>query len=202
MALDEALINSFKNEDLPILRLYRWKPSISFGRFSDISKSINKEILQQQKFSYVRRITGGGILLHGGDISYSLILPKEFIKNKGVKQSYRYLCKFLINLYKKLGLNASFACDLQIKHKKSDICLLGNEAYDIIIDGKKMGGNAQRHTSQVLFQHGSIPVSFDKALFEPLFLNDSGLNNVSTLEKLNCNIPYEQLFKINKRYIL
>lgn len=193
MALDEALLNSFQEGDLPILRLYSWEPALSLGRFSGTNKSLNMKRLEEQKLSYVRRMTGGGVLVHGGDLSYALILPRESIRVKGVKMSYRYLCRFLIRLYEKLGFDARFASDLNVEGERSDICLAGNEAYDIMIDGKKMGGNAQRHIRQALFQHGSIPVSVDEARLEPLFLGDSGLKRAATLERLGSLVTYEQL---------
>ena len=127
MAVDEALLENFKENDLPILRLYRWEPALSLGRFSKIHKSVDKQELQKQKLSVVRRMTGGGVLVHGGDLSYTLLIPRTFLKEKGVKESYRYLCRFLLRLYERLGYKAGFAGDLNIELKSSDVCLAGNE---------------------------------------------------------------------------
>ncbi|MBU1658326.1 lipoate--protein ligase family protein [bacterium] len=183
MAVDEALLQNFKKDDLPIFRLYRWEPSISLGRFSNICESVDLHNLHKQNLSYVRRMTGGGILIHGGDLSYSLILPRESLKNVGVKESYRYLCRFLIEFYKKLGLNANFASELNLNSSKSNICMAAHEPYDIIIDGKKMGANAQRYTSKTLFQHGSIPMSINNEVFKDVFLEESGLKHAAALDK-------------------
>ncbi len=193
MAVDEALLNSVQEGDLPILRLYGWEPSLTAGRFSDISTCVDTQLLEEEKVPCVRRMSGGGILVHGGDISYSLILPRNYLKDKGVKESYRYVCEFLICLYKKLGHTARFAYEQQLEGGGSDICLAGNEAYDIVIGGKKMGGNAQRHTRHVLFQHGSIPMTLDESYFKPLFLGESGLEHAATLERLGITITYEEL---------
>ena len=193
MALDEALLEGFREGDLPILRLYGWEPALSLGRFSTVHKSVDLERLEQQKLACVRRMTGGGVLVHGGDLSYALILPRESLKNRGVKESYRYLCKFLIRLYEKLGQSAHFARDLQLEGERSDICLADSEAYDIVIEGRKMGGNAQRHTRHTLFQHGTIPMSVDESRFAPLFLGDSGLERAATLQRLGSAVAYEEL---------
>jgi len=193
MAVDEALLYSFKEYDLPILRLYRWESSISLGRFSNLLQSIDLKTLQKQNLSFVRRMTGGGILVHGGDLSYSLILPRKYLKDTGVKESYRYLCGFLINLYAKLGLSADFASNLKLPTSKSNICMSANEPYDIIIDGKKIGGNAQRYSKEVLFQHGSIPMSLDNTCFKNIFLEESALEDVTTLEKIGTLVTYEEL---------
>lgn len=193
MAVDEALLRNFKENDLPILRLYRWKPSLSLGRFSDVRNTLDLEVIKQQRLQLVRRMTGGGVLVHGGDLSYSLILPRETLKDTGVKESYRYLCRFLIKLYENMGLSAEFAQDLHKESKKSNICMAANEPYDIVVNGKKLGGNAQHYSKKVLFQHGSIPINLDETLFKDVFLNYLGLKNISTLDKMEKEINYKEL---------
>ena len=193
MALDEALLEGFQEGDLPILRLYGWEPALSLGRFSSMHKSVDRERLEKEGVSYVRRMTGGGVLVHGGDLSYALVMPRELLKERGVKESYRYLCQFLIRLYEKLGQRADFAHELQLEGERSDICLADNEAYDLMIEGRKMGGNAQRHTREVLFQHGTIPMHVDESRFMPLFLQESGLAHAATLQRLGSTVVYEEL---------
>ena len=198
MAIDEALLSGFKEGDLPIFRLYGWENALSFGRFSTFSNNLNREKIYAQKISCVRRMSGGGVLVHGSDLSYTLILPRDWLREKGVKESYREVCRFLITLYNKLGFNAQFASDLELTEHRSDICLAGIQAYDIVIEGKKMGGNAQRHTHTALFQHGSIPMRIDEGFFNPFFREDSGLGRAASLEKLGTVITYEELYPLVK----
>ena len=196
MAVDESLISNFKDGDLPIFRLYRWESSLTFGRFSKPSLSVDLEILKEKNISYTRRMTGGGILVHGGDLSYSLILPREYLNDLGVKESYHYLCRFLINFYERLGVSADFAHNHGLNISKSDICMCANEPYDIIIDGKKIGGNAQRYTKDVLLQHGSIPINFNDAIFKDIFLEETSLENINTLDKIIQDIRDIELIKL------
>ncbi len=184
MAVDEVLLEGFAQSALPVLRLYSWEPSLSFGRFSKPHGSIDFTRLEQQRVACARRLSGGGVLVHGGDLSYTLIVPRGVLKEKSVKENYRYLCRFLIRLYEKMGLKAEFAQDFGAKINHSNICLAGHEPYDILIGGKKMGGNAQRYTSRALFQHGTIPITLDDTLFEPFFREESGLGDSASLEKL------------------
>ncbi len=199
MAVDEALLNAFKEGDLPILRLYGWETSMTFGRFSNARKSVDLAQTEALKLPCVRRMSGGGILVHGQDLSYSLILPKTPLKERGVKESYRHLCRFLIALYAKLGHTARFAQELAMESERTNICLAGNEACDIVIEGQKMGGNAQRHTAKALFQHGTIPMQLNAPLFQPLFLEPSGLDNAATLHKLGSPLTYEALAALMKK---
>ena len=191
MAVDEALLYTFSEDDRPILRVYGWHKSLSFGRYSKPHENLDMNRLSVQKTPYARRPTGGGILIHDGDISYSIIIPRKMLKNYGIKESYHYLCQFLIKFYEKLELKAEFASDLNLNIQSSDICLAGHEAYDIIINGKKMGGNAQRYTKYTLLQHGTIPIHFDKKYFEPLFLKDSGLQYAASLRELGVTAQYK-----------
>lgn len=193
MAVDQTLLDEFKDGDMPIIRLYGWEKSLSLGRFSTFIENLHPENIRAKDISCVRRMSGGGILIHGGDLSYTLILPRSWMRGTAVKENYRYVCEFLIALYQKLGFEARFACDLQLNEQRSNLCLAGIEPYDIVIEGKKMGGNAQRYTRDAVFQHGSIPMRIDEAFFKPLFLEDSVLDKVATLEKLGNPISYEEL---------
>ena len=193
MAVDEALLVNFKEGDMPILRLYGWENALSVGRYSTLWRSLNQQTVQEENIPCIRRMSGGGILVHGGDLSYSLIMPRDWLREKGIKESYHTLCAFLINVYQKLGYEANFSGDQRADVLRSDICLAGNEVYDIQIDGKKMGGNAQRYIRHALFQHGSIPMRIDESFFTPFFTKDPGFENAATLERLGTEISYEEL---------
>lgn len=196
MAVDEMLLNEYKDTQLPIFRLYTWEHSLSFGRFSDAKSIINIKSAQKKSLGLVRRMTGGGVLVHGGDISYSLIFPIKELQGVGIKESYRHICGFLIRFYEKLGLKADFASVLNLENKKSSICMNSNEAYDLVINKKKIGGNAQRYTKNFLFQHGSIPLNFKHQIFEDVFLEESGLSQMLTLDKIKKDISTESIKKL------
>jgi lipoate-protein ligase A len=173
MAIDEALIENFKQDDLPILRLYSWdKDTFTIGRFQDVHTIDNFSDFGD---NFTRRATGGGLLFHGFDLSYSLIIPTFLLTNKSVKESYEYLCAFLLHFYTTLGFEANFAKDIMSeKLSKSAFCQVGFEAYDIIIEGKKVGGNAQRRTKEFIYQHGSIPLHVDSRTFSGVSLEELG----------------------------
>jgi lipoate-protein ligase A len=82
-----------------------------------------------------------------------------------VKDSFRILTGFLIDFYRRLGLDASYAVDAseytgQLGTRTS-FCFAGRETYDILVNGRKIGGNAQRRLKNIIFQHGSIPIISD-----------------------------------------
>ncbi|MFA5008460.1 MAG: hypothetical protein WC546_04500, partial [Candidatus Omnitrophota bacterium] len=127
---------------------------------------------------FVRRLTGGAAILHHREITYSLIcslddlsLPRE------VKKSYEILNSFIKEFYRKLNLKAEFAKDIFSSdlERRENFCYSGCEHFDFIINGKKIGGNAQRRKRDLIFQHGSIPQDLDFALIE------SSINNTQLL---------------------
>ena len=155
--LDLALFKAFNKDSLPVLRLYSWQTSVTFGLSQNPSDYVT--LLKEYKNNFAKRITGGGVLFHGHDISYSLIIPASYIEDKGVKETYELICLFILNFYASFGLKANFAKDVEeIVLSKDAFCQVGFEAYDIIINGQKIGGNAQKRSKNVIFQHGSIPL--------------------------------------------
>jgi lipoate-protein ligase A len=154
MAIDEALFSFFDEDSKPIFRLYNWTCSYSVGVNQPFS------IAKIQNNDYAKRMTGGGVLFHGNDISYSFILNSSLLKGYSVKKSYEIICLFLMKFYKSIGLSAYFAKDdSNISFSKNAFCQLGFEEYDILINGKKIGGNAQKRNKKVIFQHGSISLN-------------------------------------------
>src|SRR5438094_3598386 len=69
MAIDEVLLETAK---APSIRFYRWNsPALSFGyfgKFADVAHYAAARDL-------VRRWTGGGIVFHGDDLTYSIVIP-------------------------------------------------------------------------------------------------------------------------------
>ena len=159
MQIDESLFLTCR--DAPIFRLYSWNPNcFTIGRFQKIEDIQNPK---QYGDEWAKRVTGGGLLLPGWDVAYSIILPIKMLGNRSVKESYEYLCGFLFDFYRGLGLNPTWAKDIFAEQlSQSPFCQEGFEPYDIIIDGKKIGGNAQKRTKNFILQHGSIPLRKDK----------------------------------------
>ncbi len=188
MSKDEALLSCFKENDKAILRFYYWDKSFTIGISQDFSMY---EFCEEFDGNYAKRVTGGGVLFHGHDLSYSLVIPTALLKSYNIKQSYEKICYFLLNFYKKLGLKTNYAKDDEsVELSKSAFCQVGFEAYDILVNGHKIGGNAQRRTKRAIFQHGSIPLYSVK---------NSNMNKERfgiSLEELSINLDYNEATKL------
>lgn len=165
MALDEALLNCFdKERSQPLLRLYGWDPpALSVGRFQDAQAALKLELCREEEVPVVRRMTGGGIIYHAQELTYSIVCAPGHIGGAaGVKDGFRRLCAFLLGTYEKLGLEPSFAADLNPDGERlgarTTFCFAGKEEFDIVVRGRKIGGNAQRRVNGAILQHGSIPL--------------------------------------------
>jgi lipoate-protein ligase A len=174
MALDEALLSCFDPESSrPLLRIYGWSPpAFSLGRFQKPEEVVDLEGCARAGIPVVRRVTGGGCIFHAEELTYSIVCtPGQIADIVGVKESFRQLCGFLLLAYRRLGLSPAFAIDSPARPERlgerTPLCFAGTEEYDILVDGRKLGGNAQRRSRGLIFQHGSIPLQPALAQAQP-----------------------------------
>jgi len=135
MAIDEALIESVS--EVPILRIYGWRPAaVSIGYFQSMNEEVDVPKCREIGVDIVRRLTGGGAVLHENELTYSFI-SRRYPQN--IVESYKWICDAIVISISKLGFDASFV-----------------PLNDIVIAGKKVSGNAQTRRKGVLLQHGTI----------------------------------------------
>lgn len=173
MAIDESLLN-WHSEGLipPILRLYGWeRPSLSVGQFQKAEKSIDFEGIKKHQCEFVRRLTGGSAVLHDDEITYSIIVSEDHPNiPQSIQQAYYILSKGVLEGYRNLGINADYAIpEREAMKDKTAVCFEKTAIYEMIVDGKKISGNAQTRKKGVLLQHGSIPMTMDENMLFDLF---------------------------------
>ena len=164
MAIDEALLET---ATIPLIRFYRWhSPALSFGyfgKFVEVAEYAPERDL-------VRRWTGGGIVFHGDDVTYSIVIPASdpaFAESSLAiyEKVHRALCEALAAA----GQCATVARvddpgrrGVAIAVTRSGITDASNNCFanpvhaDVMIDGRKIAGAAQRRTRRGLLQQGSI----------------------------------------------
>jgi lipoate-protein ligase A len=140
MAIDEALMETVG--EVPILRIYGWRPAaVSIGYFQSMNEEVNFAKCREIGVDVVRRMTGGGAVLHECELTYSFI-SREYPKN--IMESYRWICDAIVMSINRLGFDANFV-----------------PLNDIVIANKKVSGNAQTRRNGVLLQHGTILLGVD-----------------------------------------
>ena len=152
MALDEALLEYVSQLGKPVLRFYGWtEPAATFGYFQKFSEVESATPLRP----LIRRPTGGGIVPHDADWTYSAIFPPghEWHSLKAM-ESYRRIHDWLRLAFAELKVKTELAPD----SKKSipGQCFAGHEQFDLLWRGKKIAGAAQRRNKSGLLIQGSV----------------------------------------------
>src|SRR5262249_6869932 len=152
MALDEAILEAMPRLSFPILRFYSWsQPAASFGYFQ---KYVEIERLTMLR-PLVRRPTGGGLVPHDGDWTYSLVFPATHEWYLlAAKESYRRGHEWLAAAFALLNVDAELA---PVAHKScAGQCFTGYEQFDLLWQSHEIAGAAQRRNRRGLLIQGSI----------------------------------------------
>ena len=147
MAVDESLL---RHVQFPLLRIYGWEEScVSIGYFQKAS------VVPSGVF-FVRRYTGGGLVEHGRDLTYTLVLPADHpLTLAGTLPSYRAIHEGLVSALQAVGSEAHLATAQPKKDHAS--CFLKPVPADVLDPkGNKLAGAAQRRTKQGCLHQGSI----------------------------------------------
>ncbi|HEX8312509.1 MAG TPA: hypothetical protein VF614_14400 [Chthoniobacteraceae bacterium] len=148
MALDEVLLES---TDAPLVRIYRWaRPAVSFGYFG--KHAAVAEAYPDREV--VRRWTGGGVVPHGEDLTYTLVVPREhsFFATPA-SDSYRLIHECIAGLFTDL-LEVRLTADAA--REPSTVCFANPSQFDVLSGDVKIAGAAQRRTKLGLLHQGSI----------------------------------------------
>jgi lipoate-protein ligase A len=152
MALDEALLETVSQLGKPVLRFYGWtEPAATFGYFQNYSEVERATPLRP----LIRRPTGGGIVPHDADWTYSAVFPPghEWHSLKA-EESYRRIHDWLRLAFAKLQVETELApC---CKKSLPGQCFAGHEKFDLLWHGKKIAGAAQRRNKSGLLIQGSV----------------------------------------------
>jgi lipoate-protein ligase A len=149
MAVDEALL---EDAATPILRFYRWRlPSLSFGYFGLYAEVAD----QSEEREIVRRWTGGGIVPHGDDVTYSVIIPSSHpLFAKSSSEIYAALHDAIRGALDANGVRATLAN--AAAPKVSEDCFANAVRADVMSNGQKIAGAAHRRSRAGLLHQGSI----------------------------------------------
>jgi lipoate-protein ligase A len=150
MAIDESLL---RHAQAPVLRIYGWEqPCVSIGYFQKAS-------VVAAGTSFVRRYTGGGLVEHGRDLTYTLVLPADHpLTAAGTLPSYRAIHEGVASTLRAAGVD----CQLATAQPRTDhaSCFLKPVPADVLDSkGAKLAGAAQRRTKQGCLHQGSILLS-------------------------------------------
>ena len=162
MAVDEAILLSQKEQSTLTLRFYDWEvPAFSFGYFQDIASEVDVEGCRAGGIELVKRMTGGGTVVHGWELTYTLVLPRG-TGEIGVSEAYQRIGQSLAKAFQKLGVPAqcyaagsysSSAVTNRTYGVEANICLTNPAEYDVMCNEKKLAGvSVRRNRDGIMFQ--------------------------------------------------
>lgn len=153
MAVDDVLLNEAAQGVKPCLRFYFWTPAtLSLGYFQ--SADSVREMPAARTCPVVRRVSGGGAILHDKELTYSLALPPAEVKAFGRMNLYRAMHETLIETLGRFDVHATL-CD-SARENTPFLCFQRHYTGDVLVGDVKIAGSAQRRLKEAVLQHGSV----------------------------------------------
>lgn len=150
MAVDEWLAETCVE---PVLRIYRWKPG--WGSFGYFVKAADLPVAELRR---VRRWTGGGIVDHRTDRTYTLFVPRGFgLAEARGGESYRIVHGALAAALREAGVEATLSGEMPVS--AGGECFRQPVEHDVLdAGGGKIAGAGQRRIQRGLLHQGSVVV--------------------------------------------
>lgn len=160
MERDSALLQSLRENPRCVFHFYDWeKPSATYGYFIDPDRYFNREGLARRQLELARRPTGGGIIFHTCDLAFSVLIPSTHpcyslnplenyaLINRAVLEAISVFIARPLDLLPEGPLSGT---------DKDAFCMATPTRYDVMLEGRKVGGAAQRRMKQGYLHQGTI----------------------------------------------
>ena len=135
IATDSWLLYNLKPKE-PAFSLWQDQPSVIVGRNQNTFGEVNQDFLDEHDIPVVRRMSGGGAVYHDmGGICFTFFVP---VPDSG-QVNFKQFVQPMYDALHSLGINAEIS---------------GRN--DLVVDGKKISGNAQRYANGYLMHHGTL----------------------------------------------
>jgi len=189
MALDEAVLRSRLDRACPpTIRFYAWRPpTISLGYGQPLDGGIDLAEAARLGIGLVRRLTGGSAILHEGpdlELTYSVVgSHDDFAGADDLLATYRWIGTALA-----AGLNRLGAAAKMVPVQPSSagampaFCFARTGSYELIVNGRKLVGSAQRRQGVAFLQHGSVMLGAAPERLRRVFPTQDPLAGMTTLE--------------------
>jgi len=163
MKLDAELLETLDSHTSPILHFYDWKcDSATFGYFVNPSEFLNMSEAKKRGLELAKRPTGGGIVFHVWDLAFSILIPAEHPHfSENTLENYHFVNQAVLSSVTdflsdrgSLELITQDAKALDPSCKR--FCMAMPTKYDVVLQGKKIAGAAQRKTKKGFLHQGTI----------------------------------------------
>jgi len=155
MAVDEALLESAVAGGPCTVRWYRWgRPTLSLGYFQ--SRDQVRLDPRWASLPVVRRLSGGGAIVHHHELTYSCTLPAHSVLTHDARQLYTRVHECIISALAAYGIAAAVRGNTDRPPGTEFLCFGRADDFDVVMQGHKVLGSAQRRRKGAVLQHGSL----------------------------------------------
>jgi len=164
MAVDEVLWEWSSGTGRCCLRLYRWaEPTLSLGYFQAYDE--RQQHAPSRSCPVVRRISGGGAIVHDVELTYSVVVPARHPAAAGRQRLYDAVHGAMVELLAAFGIHASIqpAADSPRQTVQPFLCFQRRAPGDVLVGPVKVAGSAQRRNQLAVLQHGSLLLARSQA---------------------------------------
>jgi len=138
----------------PLLRIYEWdRPAVTIGYVQAYDAA------PKEGYTVIRRPTGGGVVFHDHDVTYSVVAPAgHWLAESGRLESYAIVNRAVLRGLESLALAPDLAREEISKSvdRSRMVCFQTPTRYDVLANGRKIAGSAQRRMREGLLHQGSI----------------------------------------------
>lgn len=155
MARDEVLLVAAIEGDRPVVRMYTWQqPTLSLGYFQQ--REAWMETPPWSETAMVRRLTGGGAILHDREWTYSCVIPGKDFRLQHPYDLYDRIHQVIVEWAAECGIPLQPRGVNRSQPKEPYLCYLRGDSHDLCLGESKIVGSAQRRRRGALLQHGSV----------------------------------------------
>ena len=165
MAIDAALLADLEKSPEPrtTLRFYTWaRPTLSLGRNQKEERAADVAYCRNHGIDIVHRPTGGRAVLHDDELTYAIVSNDSSYFGDTIYANYKRVSEALCAGFNLLGIPAVLAPDTLKPSELPDgvdpPCFLSPSRYELMVQGRKIVGSAQRRLRRSFLQHGSMPI--------------------------------------------
>lgn len=163
MAIDFLLLQRYPDAAAPRFRHYEWRgPAVTFGyaqKIAFIRGQLSAMTGDSGRIDLCRRPTGGGVVDHREDWTYSLVIPRGHpLEELRATQSYRAIHEALADALRGQGIEAEVKQTLDETQPPAGVCFQRAEVFDVVHAGTsaKIAGAAQKRNKHGLLFQGSL----------------------------------------------
>lgn len=159
MADDAQMLSELGS--VPILHLYDWaKPSATYGHFIAVEAHMNRAAAERWGLELARRPTGGGIVFHTWDFAFSLLMPAGHpLCSTETLENYKFVNDLVLEtVMESFGIRGHGRL-LPENPPAGPFCMAKPTVYDVVWQGLKVAGAAQRRTKRGYLHQGTISLA-------------------------------------------